>query len=350
MSDWTDDYQKPELIRISEQINRKKEEKKEIEIALSETKLQYRYIPVRKNIMWHKALLQLVLLVVTLLIATACMGNILSVFLALVLLLFAVYLFIKEVKTVGLLILSCNMEIAIDFADRHDIKTFPREEKRVTDQIKTLQFQIDKLEQEIEDLELKKKEYIKAQEEREATLRKHGVLFDEKPDKKASGSFSLKESANSYVDTSELYEYYIRDERYENEYLMKLNGQLQYIEKEISQLHGDFENARKRILFFIIIFILVAVVQSSFEGVLSSLTNIICFVASIFGVLYLYKTCKQPIIMYLIEQESNLTKEYAFIHNLVPIKTRRIDLLEEKERCEKEIAEIKKKRAELSFD
>lgn len=350
MSDWTDDYQKPELIRISEQIYRKKEEKKELELTLSEQKLQYRYISIRKNIMRHRAVIQFAILAVTFWIATIFMENAISALFALVLLLFDVYLLIKEVKTVVLLILSCNTEGAMDFAERHDIKTFPREEKRITNQIKALQLQIDKLEQEIMDLELQKKEYIKVQEEREAVLRKHGVLFDEKPDKTSSSIFSLKENANSYVDISELYEYYIRDERYENEYLMKLNGQLQYIEKEISQLQEDFKSARKKIFFFAIIFILVAAIQSSFEGVLASVTNIICFAASIAGILYLEKTCKQPIIMYLIEQESNLTKEYAFIHSILPIKVRRIDILEEKERCEKEIAEIRKKRAELSFD
>jgi len=350
MTSWSDDYQRPEYIRISEQIHRKKEEKKELELALSEAKLQYRYIATRKNIMLHKALLQFILVVGIYLFAISCMGNVFAIFLALLLLLFDVYLLIKEVKTVMLLILSCNTKMTLDFAERHDIKTFPREEKRVTNQIKTLQLQIDKRGQEIMDLELKKKEWIEEQKEREATLRKHGVLFDEKPDKPSSGSFSLKETAVSYVDTSELYEYYIRDERYENEYLMKLNGQLQYIEKEISNLQEDFESARKKILLFVIIFVFVAVVQSSFEGVLASVTNIICFTVSICGILYLYKTCKKPIIMYLIEQENNLTKEYAFIHNLAPIKTKRADLLEEKERCEKEIAQIKKKRAELSFD
>lgn len=350
MSDWTDDYQKPEYIKISEQIYRKKEEKKELEIKLSETKLQYRYIAIRKNIMQHKALFQFILLTGIYLLAIFCMGNIFSIFLALLLLLFDVYLLIKEVKTVMLLILSSNTKITLDFAERHDIKTFPREEKRVTNQIKTLQLQIDKIGQEIMDLELKKKEFIKEQKEREETLRKHGVLFDEKPDKASSGSFSLKETTMSYVDTSELYEYYIRDERYENEYLMKLNGQLQYIEKEISRLQEDFEDAKSKIRLFVIIFVVVAVIQSSFEGILASVTNIICFTASLCGILYLYKTCTQPIIMYLIEQENNLTKEYAFIHNLVPMKTKRADLLEEKERCEKEIEEIKKRRAELSFD
>lgn len=348
MIDWGSGYEKPEYIRISEQIHKKKDEKKKLELALSEAKLQYRYIATRKSVMQHKALLQLVLIVMIYLIAMACMGNVFAIFLGFLLLLFDLYLIFKEIKIVMLLIFSLNTEITVRYADRHDIKTFSREERRVSSGIKTLQLQITKLGDEITDLEQQKKESI--EKEREAATREQEALPDEKADKAKTGGFTLKESSVSYVDTKELYEYFLRDENYEKEYLTKLDGQLQYIEKEISNLQEDFESARKKILLFVILFVVVAVIQGSFEGVLASVTNIICFTASICGILYLYKTCKQPIIMYLIEQENNLTKEYAFIHNLVPIKTKRADLLEEKERCEKEIAQIKKKRAELSFD
>ena len=127
MSDWTNDYQKPELIRISEQIFRKKEQKKELELVLSELKLQYRYISVRKNMVIHKAFFQFMILVLTFLWAMKWMNNIFSMFWSAVLLIFDVYLLIKEVKVIVLLILSCNTEIALDLADRLNIKTFTRE-------------------------------------------------------------------------------------------------------------------------------------------------------------------------------------------------------------------------------
>lgn len=350
MSDWTDDYQKPELIRISEQIYRKKEEKKEIEIALSETKLQYRYISVREKNMRHKAVLQFLIIAVSLPFSISCLGGLFSMFLGWYLLLFDIWLMIKEVKTLELLILSCNTEWTLAFAERHDIKTFPRERKRIAEQMKKLQLHLDEINQELMELELQKREYIKTQKEREATLRKHGVLFDEAPEKKQTGAFSLKESAVSYTDASELYEFYIRDERYENEYLIKIDGELQYIDKQIVQLKDDFQTAKKKFLLFLVFVVFMIIVQGALDGIALAVTNMICLAGSICGILYLYKTCKQPIIMYLIEQESNLTKEYAFIHSILPIKVRRIDILEEKERCEKEIAEIRKKRAELSFD
>lgn len=350
MSDWTDDYQKPELMRISEQIYRKKEEKKELEIRLSETKLQYRYISVREENMRHKAVLQFLIIAVLLPFSLMCFTDIFSMFLGWYLLLFNIWLLVKEVKTVGLLILSCDTEWTLTFAENHDIKTFPRERKRVAENMKKLQLHLDEISQELMELDLQKREYIKAQEDREATLRKHGVLFDEMPEKKEEGAFSLKESAVSYIDVSQLYEFYIRDERYENEYLTKINGELQYMDKQIVQLNDDFQTAKKKILLFIVLAVFMFIVEGALDGIALAVTNMICLAGSIAGMLYLYGTCKQPIIMYLIEQESNLTKEYAFIHSMAPIKTRRTDLLEEKERCEKEIAEIKKKRAELSFD
>ena len=233
MSDWTDDYQKPELIRISEQIFRNKEQKKEVELALSELKLQYRYISVRKDILIHKALLQLVLLIVTFFFAMIFIGDVFSVFLGGFLLLFDVYLLVKEAKVLSILILSSDTERLVYFAERHDIKTFPRERKRIENQMQMRQLQIDEINQKITELELQKKEYLKTQEEQEATLRKHGVLFDEKPEPKSSDNLSLKESTVSYTNASEVYEYYVKEERYINEYLLQLDGKLQYINKEI---------------------------------------------------------------------------------------------------------------------
>lgn len=346
MSYWTDDYQKPELIRISEQIFRKKEQKKELELTLSELKLQYRYISVRKNMVIQKALFQFVILVVTFLWAMQWINNVFSMFWSAVLLFFDAYLLVKEVKVIVLLILSCNVNIALDLADRYNIKTFPREKKRVEEQMHTIQIQIDDLNKELTELELEKAERIKEQKMQEAVLRKSNVLFDEKP----SGTLSVKKSTTFGIDSSELYEYYIREKQYINEYLIKLSGKMQYIDKETVRIEEDFGNAKKKLLFFAVFFILIIIVQSTFEGIFLSVTNVICFVGGIFAIFFLESTCKKPILMYLIEQESNLTKEYAFVHNLTPIKAKRADLLEEIEQCKKEIAEIKVKMEELPFD
>lgn len=346
MSYWTDDYQKPELIRISEQIFRKKEQKKELELTLSELKLQYRYISIRKNMVIQKALFQFVILVVTFLWAMKWMNNVFSMFWSAVLLFFDAYLLVKEVKVIVLLILSCNANIALDLADRYNIKTFPREKKRVEEQMQTIQIQIDELSRDLMELELQKKERLKEQEEQEAALRKEDALPDEKP----SGNLSVKKSTTFGIDSSELYEYYIREKQYINEYLIKLSGKMQYIDKETVRIEEDFGNAKKKLLFFAVFFILIIIVQSTFEGIFLSVTNVICFVGGIFAIFFLESTCKKPILMYLIEQESNLTKEYAFVHNLTPIKAKRADLLEEIEQCKKEIAEIKVKMEELPFD
>lgn len=294
----------------------------------------------------HKAFFQFIILVLTFLWAMKWMNNIFSMFWSAVLLIFDVYLLIKEVKVIVLLILSCNTEIALDLADRLNIKTFPREKKRVEEQMQTIQIQIDDLSKELAELELQKEEHIKAQKEQKAVLRESGNLFDEKP----SGTLSIKKNATCAIDSSELYEYYIREKQYINEYLLKLSGKLQYIDKEMAQIEENFEKAKKKLLFFAVFFVLIVIVQNRFEGIVLSITNVICFLGGILVIFYLESTCKKPILMYLIEQESNLTKEYAFVNNLTPLKAKKLDLLEEKERCEKEIIEIKSKMSELSFD
>lgn len=364
-------YEKPELIKVAEQIYSCKCEKQDLELQLSSERFHYSYIPKRKQKIEGSVVSQLLFIIPLSLVVLGIVYIIFDymknysemsengaagvAFLFSVLLLVPVgYIDLKmikqELEMLALLFISMKPEKSLRFAKKHDINTFQSDEIKSRERIKLLEEKIGFLDRKILELTEKQKTILEEKEQREEVLRRKGVLFDEKPDEtKKTGAFSLKEESVSTQDALQLHEFYTHEEQYINNYLIQLDGRLQKINKEIVTIDDEFEIIKKQFLFFVIIYVLVAVVQSMFTGVVATITSILCIIGSVCYIIYLERKCKRPILLYLVEHDSRLTMEYAFCNGMVPVRNKRKELLETIEDYKKELAEIKKKKSEIIF-
>ena len=364
-------YEKPELLKVAEQIYSCKCEKQDLELQLSSERFHYDYIPKRKHKIESSVVSQLLFIIPLSLVVLGIVYIIFNYMMnysemsengaAGVAFLFSVLLLVpvgyvdlkmikQELEMMARLFVSMKPEKSLRFAKKHDINTFQSDEIKSKEKIKLLEEKIGFLDRKILELTEKQKSILEEKEQREEVLRKKGVLFDEKPDEtKKTGAFSLKEESVSTQDALQLHEFYTHEEQYINNYLIQLDGRLQKINKEIVAIDDDFEIIKKQFLFFVIIYVLVAVVQSAFTGVVATITSILCIIGSICYIIYLERKCKRPILLYLVEHDSRLTMEYAFCNGMVPVRNKRQELLETIEDYKKELAEIKKKKSEIIF-
>lgn len=146
-----------------------------------------------------------------------------------------------------------------------------------------------------------------------------------------------------------LYKFYINEESYIQNNLVKLEGQLHHIEKEIVEINENFMEIKKKIIISLIVFVILILIQSAFTGVLSIVTSFICLIAGLMYIFYVEKRWKRPILLYLIENDSTLTTEYAFINNIIPVKMKREELIKEMNYCEKELMSVKEKKESIIF-
>lgn len=364
-------YEKPELLKVAEEIYSCKCEKQDLELQLGTERFHYSYIPKRKQRIEGSVVSQLFFIILLSLVVLGIIYILVDymmnysemrengaagvAFLFSVLLLILVgYIDLKmikqELEMMALLFVSMKPEQSLRFAKKHDINTFQSDEIKSREKIKLLEEKIGFLDRKILELTEKQKAMLEEKEQREEVLRRKGVLFDEKPDEtKKTGTFSLKEENFGTQDALQLHEFYTHEEQYINNYLLQLDGRLQKINKEIIAIDDDFEIIKKQFLFFVIIYVLVAVVQSAFTGIASTITSILCMIGSVCYIIYLERKCKRPVLLYLVEHDSRLTMEYAFCNNMVPVRNKRKELLETIEGYKKELAEIKKKKSEIIF-
>ena len=170
------------------------------------------------------------------------------------------------------------------------------------------------------------------------------LIAEDSANSEKSSKFVLKKEAVGSWDERARYEYYLKEEQYLNMRMIQLNGKLQYMDKEIIKIEEDFHTARKNIMIYFVILLLLMLIQNFFKGELYEITAIICFTVMLLGSFYLEKICKQPILLYFVEHDSKLTKEYAFCNSMIPIQNKRKDLLEEIENNKKELLELKKRK------
>lgn len=160
----------------------------------------------------------------------------------------------------------------------------------------------------------------------------------------------MKESAYYVEDKNELFEFYLKEENYLNNYLMIVEGELHNCEKEIVEIDEKFRDIKVKILIAFIVFLIMIIAQGIFEGWLATVFAVACFITGVMFILYVECRCKRPILLYLIEHESHLTKEYAFINNYLSVANKRVKLLEEIEECKKELVEVKKQKEALDIE
>ncbi len=364
-------YEKPELLRITEEIYDCKSKKRDLELELSSAKFHQSYLPQRREIAGTSAATHMfVILPLTMIIlAAVCFivyyvlnakelrmdeiagDMLLASFLVIPFVGYAdVMLIRREIGYLALLYASKNSVRAKAFCQKHDIITLQRDEEKTKQQISMLTEQITSIEQKIIDLTKQQEDLLKEKEEREETLRNKGILFDENPNKPVSeGKFTLKDDGMGTLNARDLYEFYLKEEQYMRDTRLKLEAKLQQIDKEIAAVDDDFETVKRHMLFFVAIYILVAIVQSAFTGILGGITSIICIIASVSYIFYFEGKCKRPVLLYLVEHDSELTREYAFRNGYMPIKHKKEELLLMMKQNEEELEDIKKRKESIVF-
>lgn len=384
-------YDSPEFIKIAEEIYEYQGKKQELELSLSSERFHYAYISKRKDLVVHEVLFRLLFIVpLTLLLISAIFLMLFSIIDSqegdsgttenivydsiddpfsgsgdaagdgweqvafLFCTLFVVFcgyadikLLIREVKMLILLSVSRDNERALRFAKKHDINTFQSDEYQSREKISWMESEISLIDDRILELRKKQQKLLDEQAEAERRLQEENALRDETSD--AQGGFTLKKISMGTQNADMLYEFYRSEEHYIQNDLLRLEGQLLHTEKEIVKINEEFLEIKKKIILSLAVFVFLIVIQSVFTGIAAIITNFICLIAGLIYVFYAEKKWKQPILLYFIENDSDLTKEYAFVNNILPAKMRREELLNEMDHYKKELINIKKKREAIIF-
>lgn len=367
MNIWRDGYNKPKIVSIMEQIYDFKGKKETAELQLSSEQFHYTYIPKRKDLMSGEAATTGILII----LLTSILIPVIAVFLEVVMepgpasgstemlsyvfmIAFGGYadvrLCMKEIPLLIKLSISFREEHSLRFSNKLGIETLQSDEIKTKQRIEFLKEQIASYTESIQKLEEQRDAILEEQKQREEVLKSKGVLFDEKPSQiDSSGKFVLKEDANAYDNSADLFEYYCKEEEYIRSSLFRIDGKIQKVEKDIVDIDDAFNTTKKQMIIFLFVIIIVAIIQNSFTGVLAFLTNLMCFICGLYAVFYFEKRCRKSILFYLIEHDSKLTSEYAFINDIYPVKRKREELFEKKDNLEKELTQIKEKKAKLNF-
>ena len=339
-------YDKPEYVRLAEQIYQCKNDKEALELELNNTRFHYDYIKKRKGLVKHEVVLRLFYIIALAVFLYICMTSF-FIFATPFVLYGEWKLITRECKLLFMLSYSWKPERMRGIAERFDIDTFQNDTIRTEKKIQALESRIAVCEKELQKLNETRKELIQKRQQQEDVLRKHGILYDSDPKKQNDSKFSLKEEDGWVNDIQELDEYYRKEEEYLKHLISHVDNTIERYNREITKIDQQFDSAKKMLIFAAIIFVLIVVIQNALQGVAYTISSIICVIASIIAILYLEHKCKQPILAYLVEQNKPIVEDYAFTHGLVPVAEKRKEYIENKEKYEKELAEVRKKRREL---
>ncbi len=364
-------FDKPELLKIAEEIYSLKSKKQDLELTLHSERFHFQYIPKRKHLAEHEVTFRLlwIIPVTFVVIASICMvvyyifhsdelvanGPIGVLFLfAMLIMVFGGYtafrLWKREIHMLTLLWVSKNTEKATSFAKKHDINTFQNDEEVSRTRIEMLESEITSIEQRILQLEERQKQLLEEKRKGEEYLRKKGVLYDENPKTfQSDKKFSLREDSMNSVSIQELHEFYMKEEQYTRNYLQQLENKVQQINKQITRIDDDIEGVKKTCFFVICTYVLLVMIQSIFSGFLGAITSVLCIFITIAMVFYAEKKCKLPLILYLVEHEHPMIQEYAFCHNMVPVRLKREEILEKMTTLQLELEGIKEKKKALDL-
>ena len=359
-------FEKPELLKLAEEIYELKSKKQELELTLHSEQFHQQYIPKRKQLAEHEVTFRLlwiipitILVVSSLIFILCCMFDSesidgLSLLFCSIFVAFGGYaafkLWKREIHMLKLLWLSKNPEKAIEFSDKHDITTFQSDEEASKQRIAMLEEEITGIDAKLKQLEEQHEQLLEAKKKGEDFLKEQGVLFDETPNvPKPEGKFSLREESMGGGDIRDLFEYYSREEQYNRNYLQKLDIKLQQINKQITQIDEDVDNVKKMCIFFVCVYVLLVIIQSAFSGVLGGITSVICMAISVYLIVYAESKGKMPVILYLVEHEHPMIQEYAFCHNMVPVRIKREELMEKMDTLRRELDNLKEKKRALDI-
>ncbi|HCJ07502.1 MAG: hypothetical protein PUC55_07105 [Lachnospiraceae bacterium] len=338
-------YEKPEYVRLAEQIYQCKNDKEALELELNNTRFHYDYIKKRKGLVKHEVVFRMIYIIVLAVFLYICMNSF-FIFATPFVLYGEWKLITRECKMLFMLSYNWKPEHMRWIAEHFDIDTFQNDTIRTEKKIEALESQIAVCEKKLQTLNKSREDLIRQRQQQEDVLRKYGVLYDTDP-KKQNSKFSLKEEDSWVNDIQELDEYYRKEEGYLKQLISHVDNTIERYNKEITEIDQQFDTAKKLLIFAAIIFVLIVVLQNALHGVAYTISSIVCVIISMIAILYLERRCKQPILAYLVEQNKPIVADYAFTHGLVPVAEKRREYIENKEKYEKELAEVQKKRREL---
>ncbi len=364
-------FEKSELLKVTEEIYSLKSKKQELELTLQSEKFHSKYIPKRKKLAEHEVTFRLLWIVpITILVVAALIiliyfglqpnifvGNgILGVIylFAMLILVFCGYtafrLWKRQIHMLKLLHYNKDSEKATAFAKKHDLNTFQYDEEVSKSKIEGLEAELVHIEERMSQLEERRKQLIEEKRRGEDFLKEKGILFDDHPNAmKMQGKFTLREDSIAMGDIQELHEFYTKEIHYLNQRLLQLDGEVQKINKQISKIDDDFEVVKKTVLFYVVIYVFLIIIQGAFSGMLGSIFIFICIVMLVVGAFYVEKKCKMPVILYLVEHDHPAIQEYAFCNHFVPVRIKREEVLEKITYTQKNLEDMKKKKEELDF-
>jgi predicted esterase YcpF (UPF0227 family) len=327
-------YKKTELLKLSEEIYQYKGRKQQLELELFSEQFHRRYIPKRKEMLNRRVWNNRPILIVASILFLASLTVIIPAFkygrapgfpLLISLLLFVFIpkntykMFIEQHKMKVKLKKSTNKEKAIRYAEKKDVDTLEVDDMKNKQRIEELVAEIEELDKKIEELENIRYEYVQEAKKKntydetwEATANK------EKPENAAG--LNLKANFDDVFDIKELFAYYTTAENYVIKNIDDLNIRLKNVNKSITKVDDDFDHSKSIVLIYIVFLVVAGFSQLLFEGALLNVYCIARLIVSFAGLIFVDRYIKNPILFYLIENESSFVDEYVFVNDIVPIR------------------------------
>lgn len=362
-------FEKSELIKLAERIYELNGKKQQLELQLFSEEFHRKNIPKREDMTIRRILANLPIVIIFLLLSFMLLGLIilcifakqeykinyafpmLNVGLFLVFIAGAGWKLLKEeMQMLVLFVYSSNSDKAMRFVKKYGINTFQDDRIRCEDRIANLKVQIETIENQLKELEARQNEIINEKKKKEEVLKKYDVIKDDLKDNAASGTqsaFSLKNDDMDGADISELYEYYDKEENYARYVMKDYQFKLDSVDKEISMIDEDFNKVKKKIIIYLVVFLLAIIIQGAVPGIAGNVTSVLCLIVGLIAFFALERACSNSVVRYLVEQESPLVREYCLKNDIIPAKYRRQEIAAGLKNYEDAINTIKNKKKEL---
>lgn len=156
----------------------------------------------------------------------------------------------------------------------------------------------------------------------------------------SKGKLFLRKNDDVIDDQQDYLNALLSDKKNFEERMVSLEEKLQELKNQRDTIYSDFEHAKKSLLYFLIVYVLVILVQGGFTGIVSIILRLLCIVVTIYFILYFRNKFTPIIINYLVEKESDLIQEYAFRNNMTPIRMKFEDIKREKDSIQLELERI----------
>lgn len=340
-------YKKTELLSVTEQIYTIKEKIQDLNRELDYEEFHEKYMPQKRAIAGSQWIAQTgfiailgSIIVACIVVIKCCMDNMQP--------LLGIVLGIASAIMIGcirLIFLATKDKIGSPLQCQMELERIKSKIALLKEKIADLNFQLEELCRRQDEL-LEEKNYIQNILEEKGIILKDTAVDEAVRNKKGS-TFSLKEETEGTDDLLELFELYSSEETLLIQFNERLQVQIDCYNKDIIGIEDNFSNAKQKMIVCIGLFIFMIIVQSIFIGRVEEISALICIVLSIAILVYIDRSCTQPILLYLIEHECDLTKEYAFCNNIVPVYKKREEIIKSFRANQKELQIIKKKKDAL---